>query len=126
MSRVVRMTLSSRFAILFAFALVLAPAGAPATADDSATASRSCKVGNSQSYGTTYVRWIRARNVSCRRARGLVRAFHDCRKGPRGRCGRVRRYRCTENRSYSPIQFDSTVRCKRGGKVVRHAYTQNL
>ena len=49
-----------RLAVLLAAAALmtaLAPAGAPASTGDSptATASRSCSVGDSRSYGTTYV-----------------------------------------------------------------------
>jgi hypothetical protein len=108
--------------------IVAAPAGAPASTGDgpTATASRSCSVGNSQGYGTTYVLWIRARNVSCRRARRLVREFHKCRPGKRGKCRRVSGYRCSENRDFGRGSFYSTVRCKRGGKVVRHRYNQWL
>ena len=117
-----------RLAVLLAAAALLAavaPAGAPASTDDpTATASRACSVGNSRDYGTTYVLWIRARNVGCRRARRLVREFHACRPGATGRCPRVSGYRCTEDRDYGRGSFYSTVRCKRGGKVVRHRYNQ--
>jgi hypothetical protein len=90
-----------------------------------ATAAKSCKVGDYASYGTTYVRSISARNVSCRRAREIVRAFHQCRKGARGRCHRrVEGYRCSEDRNVGVGSFDSKVLCRRGGKRVRHAYTQ--
>jgi hypothetical protein len=119
-----------RLAVLLAATALLvavAPAGAPAATDDgpTATASRSCSVGDSGSYNTTYVLWIRARNVSCRRARRLIREFHKCRPGPRGRCPRVSGYRCSENRGpFGRGSFYSTVKCKRGGKVVRHRYNQ--
>lgn len=118
-----------RLAVLLAAAalmLVAAPAGAPAAADDgpTASASRACSVGDSRSYGTTYVLWIRARNVSCRRARRLVRAFHECRPGKKGRCRRVDGFRCRENRDAGRGSYYSTVRCKRGSKVVRHRYNQ--
>ena len=117
-----------RLAVLLAAAaltLVAAPAGAPAASDGpTATVSRTCSVGDSRSYGTTYVLKITARNVGCRRARRLVRAFHKCRPGARGRCRRVDGYRCRENRDYGRGSFYSNVRCKRGGKVVKHRYNQ--
>ena len=122
----------SRFAVLLAAAALLIAAAPAASASASggdgpaASVSRTCSVGDYMGYGTTYVRWIRARNVSCRRARRLVRAFHRCRKGPRGRCRRVDGYRCSENRNYSRFQYDSTATCRRGGKRVRHGYTQNI
>ena len=109
-----------------ALLVAVAPAGAPAASDDgpTATASRACGVIDSRSYGTTYVLWIRARNVGCRRARRLVREFHKCRPGKTGRCPRVSGYRCSENRDFGRGSFYSTVKCKRGGKVVRHRYNQ--
>ena len=118
-----------RLAVLLAataLALVAAPAAAPAASDDAPTANASgrCGVGDSRGYGTTYVNWIRTRNVGCRRARRLVRAFHKCRPGATGRCPRVDGYRCRENRDYARTLYQSTVRCTRGGKVVRHNYTQ--
>jgi hypothetical protein len=115
---------------LAALALLAAAPTTPASSGDgpTATASQHCNVGDYRGYGTTYVRWIHTRNVGCRRGRRLVRAFHECRKGPRGRCRRVDGYRCRENRSFSPdgYQFDSTATCRRGGKVVKHGYTQNI
>lgn len=119
-----------RLAVLLAAAalmIVMAPASAaPAASSDdpTASASRVCSVGDSRSYGTTYVRWIRAKNFGCRKARKLVRAFHDCRPGAKGRCKRVKRFRCRENRTVGRGSYDSTVKCKRGRKVVKHGYTQ--
>ena len=117
----------SRPAVLLASAallIVAAPAASPASNGPSASAARTCSVGDSQSYGTTYVIWIKARNVGCRRARKLVRQFHACRPGPKGHCRHVKGYKCSENRTYGRGSFDSVVRCKNGGKVVRHQYTQ--
>jgi hypothetical protein len=118
-----------RLAVLLtvtALVLLVGPVGAPAASDDgpTATTSRACSVGDSRSYGTTYVLSIRARNVSCRRARRLVREFHKCRPGKTGRCPRVSGYRCSENRDFGRGSYYSNVTCKRGGKVVKHRYNQ--
>lgn len=118
------MSRSSRLVLMLA-ALALLAAAAPAAGDGpTATAAKRCAVGDSRSYGTTYVRWIRAKRVGCRRARKVVRAFHKCRPGAKGRCKRVKRFRCRENRTVGRGSFDSNVRCKRGRKVVKHGYTQ--
>jgi hypothetical protein len=102
--------------------LVLPAAG---SAGPSAEASGSCRVGNSRSYGTTYVLSISVKGVSCRRGRRVIRAFHACRPGQAGRCGRVRGYSCSESRfNKGPSSYDSRVSCRRGGKRVRHTYTQ--
>jgi hypothetical protein len=118
----------SRFAVLFAAAALLI-AAVPAVsqaAGPTANAARSCGVGDYMSYGTTYVHYIRASNVTCRRARRVVRAFHRCRQGAKGRCGGVDGFSCSENRfNKSRFQYDSIATCRRGGKVVKHKYTQN-
>jgi hypothetical protein len=115
----------SRFLVLLlAAALLISAAPASANDDPTATAARRCSVGASGSYGTTYVLWIRARHASCRRARKVVRGFHKCRRGATGRCPSFNGWHCSENRDYGRGSFYSTVRCKRGGKVVRHKYNQ--
>jgi len=126
------MSRSLRCAVLLAAAALMtaaAPAAAPATSDSGpmATASKRCSSGDGEGFGTTYVRDIRTRRVGCRKARRVVRAFHECRKGPRGRCKRrVLRFKCSEDRfNVASFQYDSNVVCKRGRKRVKHAYTQN-
>ena len=104
--------------------LAAAPASAPAGDAPTATAAKSCKVGDSQSYGTTYVLWIRARRVSCRKARERVRAFHACRQGKRGRCPDLGAWNCHENRTAGVGSYDSVVRCKHNRKRVKHQYTR--
>jgi hypothetical protein len=118
----------SRLAVLALTAALLvaaAPASAPASGDaPTATSSASCSVGDSRSYGTTYVLSINKRNVSCRKARKKVRAFHACRDGARGRCPNLGRWNCSENRDFGAGSFYSNVKCKRGAKVVKHRYNQ--
>ena len=118
----------SRLAVLAtaaAFLVAATPASAPAAGDGpTATAARACSVGDSQSYGTTYVLWIRARHIGCRGARRLVRRFHECRQGPRGHCPSPGDWSCTENRDSGVGSFYSTVRCAKGAKRVRHRYNQ--
>ncbi len=118
----------SRLVVLAAAAALLVaatPASAPAAGDGpTATAAKSCAVNDSQSYGTTYVLWIRARHVSCRKARERVRAFHACREGKRGRCPNLGAWNCTENRDGGVGSYYSTVRCRHNAKVVKHRYNQ--
>jgi hypothetical protein len=109
---------------LVALAAVVASTAPAAGADPVATASKTCSVGNSRSYGTTYVISISASGTSCRNARKLIRAFHDCRPGKSGKCPSVNGYSCTEKRSKIPTQYDSRVTCKKGDKTVKHTYTQ--
>jgi len=122
MSRFSRLTV---LAVVAGLLVAAAPASAPAAGDSpTATAAKSCSVGDSQSYGTTYVLWIRARHVSCRKARERVRAFHACRQGKRGHCPNLGAWNCHENRDGGVGSFYSTVRCRHNNKVVKHRYNQ--
>jgi hypothetical protein len=112
-------------AVLAALAVcaVLAPA---ASADSpSATASKSCGVGDSRSYNTTYVLSIAVRNTGCRAGKRVIRSFHACRPGKAGRCPRVKGYSCSERRfDRIRTQYSSRVTCRKGGRVVKHTYQQ--
>ena len=106
---------------LAALAVALAAAALlPATA-----AAKSCSVGNSRAYNTTYVIKITVTAVSCSAGKSLIRSYHTCRPGKSGKCARIKGYRCTERRyNKSPQSYDSDVRCTRGAKRVAHTYTQ--
>jgi hypothetical protein len=121
-----------RLAVLVAVAALLvaaAPASVPASNDSpTATASNHCGVGNGRGFGTTYVLWIHKRKISCRKAKGLIRKFHACRKagpkGARGRCKSPGAWRCRENRTVGVGSYDSVAKCRKGRKRVRHQYQQ--
>ena len=87
--------------------------------------AKGCKVGNDRSYGTTYVLKIGVDGVSCKAGKALIRAYHDCRPGKKGRCARVSGYRCSERRFNAiPTSYDSDVTCTKGSDEVTHRYTQ--
>ena len=109
---------------LIAGAVALAAAGLLLLVAPAAQA-KPCKVGNDRSYGTTYVLKIGVKGVSCRSGKALIRAFHDCRPGKKGRCPRVSGYSCTERRFNAiPTSYDSDVTCTKGSRKVTHVYTQ--
>ncbi len=90
-----------------------------------AASAKGCRVGDQRSYGTTYVLSISVSGTTCRAARRVIRAFHACRPGKAGRCSGVLGYRCTESRfNKSSLSYDSRVTCRKGGKRVKHTYTQ--
>ncbi len=124
------MTRSTRLcAAVAALAACAALAPSLAAADGPlADASKSCSVGNSRDYGTTYVLSISASGgPSCRSARRLVKAFHSCRPGKSGKCSRVSGYSCSERRfNKSRQSYDARVTCRKGGRTVKHTYTQFL
>ena len=111
------------FALVLLAAVLLAPS-ASATAPI-ATASKGCSIGDSRGYGTTYVTKISVSGTSCRAARSLIRAYHACRPGKSGKCRSVKGYSCSEHRfNKGRISYDSNVTCRKGGKTVKHTYTQ--
>lgn len=89
--------------------------------------ARSCNIdGKQQDLGATYVTSLSARNTSCRAAEGVVRAYHECRGGGKECKRKVNGYRCRQTIvNSSPLQYDAVVRCRRGAKRVKFAYTQN-
>jgi hypothetical protein len=114
-----------RFPTAIAALVVLLAALAPsAAAAPTATASKSCRVGDTRSYGTSYVTSISVSNTSCRAGRSLVRAFHACRPGKSGRCPRVKGYSCSEQRTTGRSQYLSKVTCRNGSKTDKHSYSQ--
>jgi hypothetical protein len=101
---------------------VLLAAGPPAQA------AKTCSVGNGRGYGTTKVTYLRVSGTSCRSGRKLVKAFHACRPGKKGKCGNhLLGWSCTESRYHQrKHSYRSRVSCARGGKRVKHNYTQNF
>jgi hypothetical protein len=119
--------MSRAFPVLVVCLTALAAMGSGAAASGpGATASKSCSVGNSRSYGTTYVLSISVGHTSCRSGRSVIRAFHSCRPGKAGYCHRrVLGYSCSEHR-FDKIrtQYSSRVTCRKGSRVVKHTYQQ--
>jgi hypothetical protein len=113
-------------ATLALIAALVAFTTVPAAGEPRAQASRTCDVGDGRGYGTTYVTTLSVRGTSCRSGRKVVRAFHACRPGKKGRCHHaVLGYSCSERR-YNKIstQYDSKVSCSKGSRRVKHTYTQ--
>ena len=118
------MRLTTALVVIAATAAALS-SGAAAAPLASSAAAKKCSVGDSRSYGTTYVLSISVSGTSCRNGRKLVRAFHACRPGKSGKCPSVKGYSCSERRfNKSKTSYDSKVTCRNGGKVVKHLYTQ--
>ena len=78
--------------------------------------------------GTTYVTKLTATNVTCTKAKSVVKAFHRCRRahgGVKGRCTtRVQGFHCTETRESIPTQFDARATCRDGSRAIRFSYEQ--
>ena len=110
-------------------ALAVMPAAAQAASGPEAVAAKSCSLsGKTRSLGPTYTTALSVKHVSCSKGESLVRSYYNCRLdngGKRARCGGVSGYSCSERRSnVIRTQFDASVTCKKGRKVVKHSYTQ--
>jgi hypothetical protein len=108
-------------ALLLALALA---GGAPAASTTTCDIRK-----DGRKLGTTYVTSLKVQQVSCAKAKRVVKAFNACRKangGVKGRCEkRVLGYRCTEKRGNSiPTQYSAKAACKSATRTVRFAYTQ--
>lgn len=110
-------------AVTFVVGAVAAHAVSPAAA-----ASRCDVSKDGRKLGTTYVTKLTATNVTCTKAKSVVKAFHRCRRahgGAKGRCpSRVQGFRCTETRESIPTQFDARATCRDGSRAIRFGYEQ--
>ena len=122
------------FALAAIAAIFVIPTLATAEGPTAQT-SRSCDPRNieqAQSYPpASYVQTIRT-NISCRKAKSVIRAYHRCRGrhgGRNGRCpNRVQRFRCREGarQAVPGVQYNAKVTCRRGGRRIVSRYTQNV
>src|SRR3954449_7889835 len=110
-------------------ALLLVASAGHATSRAPRTA-RKCDVKrDGRRLGATYVTSLTATNVSCTKAKRVVKAFNACRKahgGADGTCtASVQGYHCTEKRGAAiPTQYSSRVTCRSAARRVQFAYTQ--
>jgi hypothetical protein len=79
--------------------------------------------------GSGYFTSLKVTKVSCATGKRVVLAHYRCRvkKGVRGRCASVPRYRyrCSERRRAIASEFNAAVTCRRGSRRVVFTYQQN-
>ncbi|HEY1273451.1 MAG TPA: hypothetical protein VGF25_01000 [Thermoleophilaceae bacterium] len=127
------MRLLTRTCVLAALgaAVMIAPAAAPASGPVAVAAKR-CQLSLNQQrhLGTTYVLNLSVSGTSCRSGRKVVKAYHGCRHshgGADGHCSHVSGWRCGESRfNKSRFSYDAKATCTKGGRRVKHTYTQNI
>jgi hypothetical protein len=120
--------------IAAALALVAIAVAASTSGAAPAAKARSCHLTPSEQrhLGASYVTSLHVSHTGCSTGKKVTKAFNKCRHqsgGPAGHCHRaVRRFHCSEHRhdKLPHVQYDSNVTCKRGAKVVKNTYTQNL
>lgn len=109
--------------------LTLLVAAVAAVAVSPAAAATRCDVSkDGRRLGTTYVTRLTTTNLTCTKAKSVVKAYHRCRRangGVKGHCtSRVQGFRCTETRQSIPTQFDARATCRDGSRVIRFTYEQ--
>jgi hypothetical protein len=120
---------SSRFYIPSALLSIVVALTVAAGASASPVASASATCTPPKYPGSGYFTALSVTKTSCATGSKVAKAYYKCRtaKGPSGRCTKkVEGYSCTEKRRSTSVEIDATVTCKRGSKVVKHSYQQNL
>jgi hypothetical protein len=123
------MSLFPRTSLALVLILAAAAIGATAGASGSSAGVKAARSCGSYHKGSVYIIGLHTKRASCKTGRRVANAFTKCRHkhGARGHCHhRVLHFKCKENRGQSsPVQYDSSVHCSRGGKRVRFQYSQN-
>ena len=126
------MKVGTRFGIALALVLsVGAIAAIPAGANSTGSKSSSCSLSaNDQRHlGASYVYTLKVENLSCDKAKNLVKAYHECRHangGTGGTCSHVSGYSCNEKiLDEAPTQFSAKATCKKGSKKFKQTFGEN-
>src|SRR6187397_1668179 len=123
------MKVGTRFGIALALVLsVGAIAAIPAGANSTGSKSSSCSLSaNDQRHlGASYVYTLKVENLSCDKAKNLVKAYHECRHangGADGTCNSFSGYSCNEKiLEEAPTQFSAKATCKKGSKKFKQTF----
>jgi hypothetical protein len=79
--------------------------------------------------GSGYFTSLSVTKTSCATGSKVAKDYYKCRTahGPKGRCTKkVDGYSCSEKRTSIATEINAKVTCKRGSKVVKHSYQQNI
>ena len=106
--------------------------GAGASPDASSAVSLTpCNIsGKQQSLGASYVTSLKVAGVSCAKGERIVKLYHACRKDKGGAvCGSPGKgFSCKEGKRQTVpgVQYNATMKCRKGAKRVKSSYTQNI
>lgn len=115
-----------------AFLSVLAAMAIAMLGCGSTAYAKTCTSPNVPKYPSSkggYFLRLEVTKISCPTGKSLMLSHYRCRakKGIRGRCDRVRGYRCTEKRKEEiQTEFNSKVTCTNAGKRFAYNYQQIL
>lgn len=109
-------------------AIAAIPAGA-APKDGGSKSDCSLSASEQRNLGASYVYTLKVRNLSCDKAKNLVKKFHECRHangGADGTCNSVSGYSCnTKILDEAPTQFSAKATCKKGSKKFKQTFGEN-
>jgi hypothetical protein len=110
-------------------AIAALPAGAEQASAPNAKSECSLSSSEQRDLGASYVYTLKARNLSCDKAKKLVAKYHACRHdngGADGKCNSVKGYSCNEKiLDSSPQQFSAKATCKKGSKKFKQTFAEN-
>jgi hypothetical protein len=128
------MKAGTRFGIAIALVLSIGaiaaiPAGAAPKAHASKLSSCTLSANDQRHLGASYVYTLKVANLSCDKAKNLVKAYHECRHangGADGTCSGVSGYSCKEKvLDEAPTQFSAKASCKKGSKKFKQTFGEN-
>jgi hypothetical protein len=126
------MKVGTRFGIALGLVLAIgAIAAIPAGANSTASKSTACSLSahDQRHLGASYVYTLKVKNLSCDKAKNLVKAYHECRHangGADGTCSGVSGYSCNEKiLDQAPTQFSAKATCKKGSKKFKQTFGEN-
>ena len=112
-------------------AIAAIPAGASSAQGGGAKSA--CELSSSEqngSLGADYVYSLKVQNLSCDKAKRLVKKFHECRHdngGANGHCSSVKGYSCTEKKlDSSPQLLQAKATCEKGSKQFKQTFGETL
>lgn len=117
-------------AALAVWAIAAIPAGAsPAKAPSAKASACSLSASEQRHLGASYVYTLKVTNLSCDKAKNLVKAYHECRHangGADGTCSGVSGYSCSEKiLDEAPTQFSAKAKCSKGSKKFKQTFGEN-
>jgi hypothetical protein len=104
---------------------ILAIAAIPAGASGDATSKAACDLTGAEmgdALGSSYTYSLKARNVSCDKAKRVLIKVNECRHdngGRRGSCPGVKGYSCKQKKLDSTNTiYQAQIKCKKGSKKI--------
>ena len=111
--------------------LTLVLTASASAAGPTASAAKTCHLSLSQqrNSGATYLVQLKVSGVTCSTGLKVEKDWQSCRRSTSGKTTckrRVDSYKCSQKvLDSSKTQYDASVKCTRGSRVVSFIYTQN-